>query len=119
MVGASSAVTRHALDVHGGEDVVTAAGISLEIIEQIPRIGFVPQVMMRVADRQGGLDGILWRGADIRGDRSYLDREPAVQDHAGQRVETVLATGQVVDVWRAEPVRYRDRSFANFVDYAG
>ena len=57
--GPSRAVHRHALDEHRATHVVPAARVGEQLVDQVAAAGMVPQVMVRVADRQVGLEDVL------------------------------------------------------------
>jgi hypothetical protein len=57
------AVHRKVLDEHRRDDVVTALQVAQDLVQQIasvdPPFPTIPEVMMRVADRQSRVDGLL------------------------------------------------------------
>ena len=53
------AVHRAAFHEHRGDDVVAAAGVGEQLVEQIAVLRVVPEVVVRVADRQLRLDDLL------------------------------------------------------------
>ena len=59
MLGAVGLVHGRAFDEDGGADIVAAVGIGIEFVEQIARAGEVPEVVMRVDDRQIRFDDFL------------------------------------------------------------
>ena len=56
------AVHRQALHEHRGAHVVAAAGVAQQLVEEIAPARMIPQVMVRIADRQRGLENLLQRG---------------------------------------------------------
>ena len=58
------------LHEHGCEDIVSAADVEQQIIEQITPTWSIPQVMVRIDDRQLGLERrFLRRGEPVLADR--------------------------------------------------
>jgi hypothetical protein len=51
-LGASIAIHRARLHVHRGNNIVTASGIEQQVAEQIPPSRALPQVMVRIDNRQ-------------------------------------------------------------------
>ena len=58
---AARAVHRVALQEHGRDDVVAGAEIGEQLVQQVAVVGPLPQMMMRVDDRQLGLEDRLGR----------------------------------------------------------
>jgi hypothetical protein len=58
-LGAAGAIARSALDEDGADDVVPRVDIGQELIEEIAPARMVPEVMVRIDDRQIGLDDLL------------------------------------------------------------
>ena len=74
------ALHRARLHEHGREDVVAAVGVGEQIVEQVAPALAIPQVMMRIDDRQVGLE-----------DRLLAPGEPVVAD-----VEIVRGLGRAL-----------------------
>jgi hypothetical protein len=58
-LGTAGAIARTALDEHGRDDVVPRAHIGQELVEQIAAARVIPEMMVRVDDRQIGLEDFL------------------------------------------------------------
>ena len=56
LFGAGGANHRAGLHKHRRDDVVTAVGIGQQLVEQIAPAGAVPEMMVRIDDRQLGLE---------------------------------------------------------------
>ena len=87
--GAGRAVHRAAFHEHGGDHVVTRAEIGQELVQQVPMIPPIPQVMVGVDDRQLGVENRLGRllrqpRLDRRTDPSITGRL-VVLAHRGHR----------------------------------
>ena len=70
--GAVRAVHRMAFDEHGGDDVVAAVEVGQQFVEQIAVPAAQPQMMVRVDDRQIGIEDRLRRG---RGEPCLVRRD--------------------------------------------
>src|SRR5205823_4326045 len=53
---AARTVHRHALDEHGGDHVMAAARVGQQLVEEVTALRMVPEVMVRIDDRQVGLE---------------------------------------------------------------
>ena len=58
-LGTAGAIARTALDEHARDDVVARAHIGQQFVEQIAAARVIPEMMVRVDDRQIGLDDLL------------------------------------------------------------
>src|SRR5438477_275263 len=59
LLGAAGAIARTALDEDGGDDVVPRIDVGQQLVEQIAAPWMIPEMMMRVDDRQFGLEDLL------------------------------------------------------------
>jgi hypothetical protein len=58
---------------HGGDDVVTGAEVGQQVVQEVPMVRPLPQVMVRVDDRQRGLEDRLGRRAGQPGRVGWPD----------------------------------------------
>ena len=58
-LGTAGAIARTALDEHGRDDVVSRVDVGQEFVEQIAAARVVPEMMVRVDDRQIGFEYLL------------------------------------------------------------
>ncbi len=58
-LGAVRAVHRAAIDIDGGDDVVAGADVGRHLLDHVAQAAAVPEVVMRVDDRAGGIDDLL------------------------------------------------------------
>src|SRR5262249_47350254 len=58
-LGAPGAIARSALDEHGLDDVVPRVDVGQQFVEQIAAARMIPEMMMRVDDRQIGFENLL------------------------------------------------------------
>ena len=59
LLGTAGAIARAALDEHGRDDVVAGVDVGQELVEQIAAARVIPQMMVRVDDRQIGIENLL------------------------------------------------------------
>jgi hypothetical protein len=63
----AAAIERSALDVYGGADVVSACRLRQVLVDQIAAAPALPQMMVRIDDRQGGFEDLFAvQGAPLR-----------------------------------------------------
>ena len=55
-LGAVGAVAGHAVDVHRGHDVVAGARVLVQLLDEVPLLRVVPEVVVGIDDRQLGLE---------------------------------------------------------------
>src|ERR1700722_14176363 len=55
LLGTTGPITRTALDEHGRDDVMPGVDVGQEVVEQVTAARVIPEMMMRVDDRQVGL----------------------------------------------------------------
>lgn len=53
------AVAGQALDIHGPQDPVSGVRVGKQVVEGVCRVGVIPEMVMRVADRQPRLENLL------------------------------------------------------------
>src|SRR5215472_4269144 len=58
-LGTARPIARTALDEHGLDDVVAGVDIGQQLVEQIAAAGMIPEMMVRVDDRQIWLEDLL------------------------------------------------------------
>ncbi len=58
-LGAMRAVHRAAIDIDGGDDVVAGTDVGRHFLDHVAQAAAVPEVVMRIDDRAGGIDDRL------------------------------------------------------------
>jgi hypothetical protein len=84
--GAARAIARAALNEHGRDDVVAGIDVGQQLVEQIAATRVVPEMMVRVDDRQIRLEDLLGQFAEPFGIGQRAGIGAGFDRHRGLRV---------------------------------